>query len=79
MELGIGAFGDASRDPHTGTRISEAQAVRNAVESIVLAEQAGLDWFGVGEHHTPEFPVSAGAPCSPPRQRRRPGSHSPAR
>jgi probable LLM family oxidoreductase len=62
MELGIGAFGDANRDPETGTRISEAQAIRNVVESAVVAEQAGLDWFGVGEHHTPEFPASAGAP-----------------
>lgn len=62
MELGIGAFGDASRDPVTGTRISEAQAVRNVVESIVVAEQAGLDWFGLGEHHVPDFPVSAAAP-----------------
>lgn len=62
MELGIGAFGDANHDPATGARISEAQAIRNVVESIVVAEQAGLDWFGVGEHHTPEFPGSAAAP-----------------
>jgi probable LLM family oxidoreductase len=62
MELGIGAFGDASRDPETGRRISEAQAIRNIVEQGVLAEQVGLDWFGVGEHHTPEFPASAAAP-----------------
>lgn len=62
MELGIGAFGDASRNPTTGGRISEAQAVRNVVEAIVVAEQAGLDWFGLGEHHTTEFPVSAAAP-----------------
>ncbi|GIJ81352.1 probable oxidoreductase, LLM family [Micromonospora phaseoli] len=62
MELGIGAFGDANYDPATGTRISEAQAIRNVVESIVVAEQAGLDWFGVGEHHTPEFPASSAAP-----------------
>jgi probable LLM family oxidoreductase len=61
MELGIGAFGDANRDPKTGRRISEAQAIRNVVESIEVAEQSGLDWFGLGEHHTPEFPVSAAA------------------
>lgn len=62
MELGIGAFGDANTDPHTGMRISEAQAIRNLVESIVLADQVGLGWFGLGEHHTPEFPGSAAAP-----------------
>ncbi|MFL1379684.1 LLM class flavin-dependent oxidoreductase [Nocardiopsis protaetiae] len=62
MELGIGAFGDASTDPNTGQRISEAQAIRNLVEAITLADQVGLDWFGLGEHHTPEFPGSAAAP-----------------
>jgi probable LLM family oxidoreductase len=62
MELGIGAFGDANRDPATGTRISEAQAIRNLVEAVELADQVGLGWFGVGEHHTPEFPGSAAAP-----------------
>lgn len=62
MELGIGAFGDASLDPTTGRRISEAQAIRNVVESALLAEEVGLDWFGIGEHHTPEFPASAAAP-----------------
>jgi alkanesulfonate monooxygenase SsuD/methylene tetrahydromethanopterin reductase-like flavin-dependent oxidoreductase (luciferase family) len=62
MELGIGAFGDASVDPHTGQRISEAQAIRNIVEAIALADQVGLGFFGVGEHHTSEFPASAAAP-----------------
>ena len=62
MELGFAAFGDANWDPETGRRISEAQAIRNVVESAVLADQVGLDWFGIGEHHTPEFPASAGAP-----------------
>jgi len=62
MELGIAVFGDANADPTTGRRISEAQAIRNIVEVAVLAEEVGLDWFGVGEHHTPEFPASAAAP-----------------
>lgn len=62
MELGIGTFGDANTDPATGRRISEAQAIRNVVEAITLADQVGLDWFGIGEHHTPEFPASAAAP-----------------
>lgn len=62
MELGIGVFGDASVDPKTGWRITEAQAIRNIVEAIVLADQVGLGFFGVGEHHTPEFPASAAAP-----------------
>src|SRR5579884_1419601 len=62
MELGIGVFGDAGADPCTGQYTSEAQAIRNIVEAIVLADQVGLGFFGVGEHHTAEFPASAAAP-----------------
>ncbi|MBE1875566.1 LLM class flavin-dependent oxidoreductase [Myceligenerans pegani] len=62
MELGIAVFGDANAHPVTGRRISEAQAIRDIVEVATLAEEVGLDWFGVGEHHTPEFPASAAAP-----------------
>jgi probable LLM family oxidoreductase len=62
MELGISVFGDASPHPTTGQRVSEAQAIRNIQEAAVLTEEVGLDWFGVGEHHTPEFPASAAAP-----------------
>lgn len=62
MELGIAVFGDASTHPSTGRRVSEAQAIRNIHEAAVLTEEVGLDWFGIGEHHTPEFPASAAAP-----------------
>ncbi|MFD2795910.1 LLM class flavin-dependent oxidoreductase [Promicromonospora vindobonensis] len=62
MELGIAVFGDASAHPETGQRVSEAQAIRNIQEAAVLTEEVGLDWFGVGEHHTPEFPASAAGP-----------------
>lgn len=62
MELGINAFGDAAPHPLSGERISEAQAIRNVVEAIELADQVGLAWFGIGEHHTPEFPGSAATP-----------------
>lgn len=65
MELGVGVFGDAGVDPKTGRRITEAQAIRNIVEAIVLADQVGLGFFGVGEHHTPEVPASAAAPIWP--------------
>jgi probable LLM family oxidoreductase len=62
VELGIGVFGDAGVDPCTGQQTSEAQAIRNIVEAIALADQVGLGFFGVGEHHTAEFPASAAAP-----------------
>jgi hypothetical protein len=58
MELGISVFGDASPYPRTGQRISGAQPIRNIQEDAVLTEEVGLDWFGIGEHHTPEFPAS---------------------
>lgn len=62
MELGIAVFGDAGTHPRTGERVSEAQAIRNIQEAALLAENVGLDWFGIGEHHTPEFPASSAAP-----------------
>lgn len=61
MELGVYSFGDVQRDPATGALGSTAQAMRNLLEAIQLADQVGLDYFGIGEHHTREMPASAGA------------------
>jgi probable LLM family oxidoreductase len=61
IELGIYSFGDATPDPVTGRRPDEGQRVRDLVDEIVLADQVGLDIFGVGEHHRPDFPVSSPA------------------
>jgi probable LLM family oxidoreductase len=61
MELGVYTFAELRADPHTGTTISPEQRVRNLLEEIELAEQVGLDVFGVGEHHRPDFVVSAPA------------------
>lgn len=61
MELGIYSFGDVQRDPISGALGSTAEAMRNLREAIALADAAGLDYFGVGEHHTYEMPASAGA------------------
>lgn len=58
FELGAYSFGAAGRTPD-GTSVSTAQAVRNMLEQIRLAEQAGLDFYGVGEHHTVTMPVSS--------------------
>jgi probable LLM family oxidoreductase len=55
MELGIYSFGEVSDStPH-----SAAQRLRALVEEIQLADQVGLEVFGVGEHHRPDFVVSA--------------------
>jgi probable LLM family oxidoreductase len=59
MELGVYTFGDVLRDPATGTTISPEQRLRNLLEEIELADQVGLDVFGLGEHHRPDYAVSA--------------------
>jgi alkanesulfonate monooxygenase SsuD/methylene tetrahydromethanopterin reductase-like flavin-dependent oxidoreductase (luciferase family) len=58
FELGVYGFGFAGRDSD-GNIVTTAQAVRNLLEQIRLAEQAGLDFFGVGEHHHEQVPVSS--------------------
>ncbi|HEV7718115.1 MAG TPA: LLM class flavin-dependent oxidoreductase [Arsenicitalea sp.] len=59
MELGIYSFGDVQRDAKSGELGSTAQATRNLLEAIKLADEVGLDYFGIGEHHTREMPASA--------------------
>lgn len=61
MELGIYTFAEMTPDPETGQTISPAQRLRNLMEEVELADQVGLDVFGVGEHHRPEFAVSSPA------------------
>jgi probable LLM family oxidoreductase len=61
MELGIYTFAEMSPDPQTGRQIGPGQRLRNLMEEIELADQLGLDVFGVGEHHRPDFAVSAPA------------------
>src|SRR6478735_8290622 len=58
VELGLDTFGDVTRD-ESGALISDAQTIRDVVEQAVLADQVGLSFFGVGEHHRPEFAVSS--------------------
>jgi probable LLM family oxidoreductase len=61
FELGIYSFAELTPDPATGEKISPAQRLRNLIETIELADQVGLDVFGVGEHHRPDFVSSAPA------------------
>jgi probable LLM family oxidoreductase len=58
LELGLDTFGDLTVDA-TGQLISQADALRHVVAEGVLADQVGIDAFGVGEHHRPDFAVSA--------------------
>lgn len=61
MEIGISTFLEATPSPATGQKISHAERLRNAVEEIVVADQAGLDVYGIGEHHRPDYASSAPA------------------
>ena len=59
MEIGLYTFADIGSDPATGHSIGAAERLRNLVEEITLADQAGLDVFGLGEHHRPDYAASA--------------------
>ncbi len=61
MELGVYSFGDTHKDPRTGRMVGAHQRIRELIDEIALADQVGLDVFGVGEHHRPDFSVSAPA------------------
>ena len=61
MELGLYTFAELTPDPATGRVVSPAQRLRDLLEEIELADQVGLDVFGVGEHHRPDFAVSTPA------------------
>ena len=58
IELGIDTFGDVTEGPD-GQLLSHAQVIRNLVEEAVLADELGIDFFGLGEHHRADFAVSA--------------------
>ncbi len=58
IELGVDTFGDVTVDGE-GRAVPHHQVIRDVVEEGVLAEQVGLDFFGVGEHHRDDFSVSA--------------------
>jgi len=58
LVLGLDTFGDLSGDAE-GRPQSHAQTIRNVVEEGVLADQVGVDFFGIGEHHTDDWPMPA--------------------
>ena len=61
MELGIYTFADMAPDNRSGKAVNTHQRMKDLIEEIVLAEELGLDVFGVGEHHRPEYAVSSPA------------------
>jgi probable LLM family oxidoreductase len=61
VEIGISTFVETTPDVKSGEVISHAQRLREVVEEIVLADQVGLDVFGVGEHHRKDYASSSPA------------------
>src|SRR5258708_3743713 len=61
FQLGVDSFAARSVSDSTDPGISGSESVRNLVQRIELADQVGLDVFGVGEHHRQEYLDSAPA------------------
>ncbi|MGH2862104.1 MAG: LLM class flavin-dependent oxidoreductase [Solirubrobacteraceae bacterium] len=59
FEIGIMTFGEVTADPVTGALPTPRQRVRETVEQATVADEVGLDVFGVGEHHRRDFVGSA--------------------
>jgi len=59
MEIGLYTFAEVALDPETGSPLASEQRMRELIEEIELADQVGLDVFGLGEHHRPDFAVSS--------------------
>ena len=71
FELGVYSFGVARRDSE-GNLVTTAQAMRNVLEQIRVAEEVGLDLWRVAKHHHEQVPVSSptsviNAAATPPR------------
>lgn len=59
LKFGLDTFGDVTLDPDTGAALSHSQVIRNVLAQGVLADELGIDAFGVGEHHRDDFAVSS--------------------
>lgn len=61
MELGITTFAETYPDPRTGMAITHGERLRQVLAEAELAEEVGLEAYGVGEHHRPDFASSSPA------------------
>lgn len=61
IEIGIYTLADIGPDPLTGETISANQRLKEVIQAAKLADEAGLDVFGVGEHHRLDYAVSSPA------------------
>ena len=67
MEIGVYTFGDVPQTPAESRSAVEGQRLRDLIEEVELADQVGLDVYGVGEHHRPDYAISLRQSCLPPR------------
>src|SRR6201993_1210746 len=61
MQIGIDSFVETSLKPVNGAGPDQAERIRDLLEEVEVADQVGLDVFGIGEHHRQEFVASAPA------------------
>jgi probable LLM family oxidoreductase len=61
LEIGLYTFAEIAFDPETGRQLDPARRLDRLLEEIQLADEVGLDVFGVGEHHRPDYAVSTPA------------------
>lgn len=61
MEFGLITFADMTPEPGTGIGAGAQQRMSDLMEEIKLADELGLDIFGIGEHHRPDYAVSSPA------------------
>ncbi|MBR0758200.1 LLM class flavin-dependent oxidoreductase [Bradyrhizobium jicamae] len=58
VEFGLDTFGDVTKDD-AGAPLPHAQVIRNVIDEAVLADQLGIDFIGLGEHHRADFAISS--------------------
>src|SRR5246127_3552546 len=77
LEFGLDTFGDVTRGAD-GKQLAHAQVIRNVIEEATFADELGIDFIGLGEHHRADFAISspelALAAIAPRTQRIRLGS-----
>jgi len=61
MEIGIYTFAETALDPVTGAQMGAGRRLHDLLEEMELADRVGLDVFGVGEHHRPDYAASSPA------------------
>ena len=61
FEIGLFTFGEITADPTTGRPLDPAARLRDFIALAKIADDAGLDVFGVGEHHRPDFAIASPA------------------